>query len=74
MNFLHYILESPDGKDTKISNARQQINPDSIFKKFIHPLVILNRDLINDETYEAEIKQLELAVNIEKNKEKIDLL
>ena len=23
LNFLHYILESPDGKDTKISNTRQ---------------------------------------------------
>lgn len=71
INFIKYITESPDGKDTKITNTL----PEGTFKHFIHPLVILNRDLVADEeTYNLEVKQLELAINAEKNKDKIELL
>lgn len=71
INFIKYITESPDGKDTKITNAL----PEGAFKHFIHPLVILNRDLVADEeTYNLEVKQLEMAINAEKNKDKIELL
>lgn len=75
INFIKYITESPDGKDTKISNAL----PEGTFKRFIHPLVILNRDLMDGdasqkEAVEMEIKQLELAIGADKHKDKIDLL
>lgn len=76
INFIKYITESPDGKDTKISNAL----PEGTFKRFIHPLVILNRDLLFDEQestqemVDLEIKQLEIAINAEKHKDKINLL
>lgn len=76
INFIKYITESPDGKDTKISSAL----PEGTFKRFIHPLVILNRDLLfnkegsNQDVVDLEIKQLEIAIGAEKYKDKINLL
>lgn len=57
MNFIKYITESPDGKDTKISSTL----PEGTFKRFIHPLVILNRDLLfNKEVSNQDVVDLEI--------------
>lgn len=60
INFIKYITESPDGKDTKISNTLSNNLPEGTFKKFIHPLVILNRDLINGDASQKEAVEMEI--------------